>query len=131
MKIITFFLSWLLVMTMCISCDKNESDENVVTITIEKPSDNTKIDDASKVEISILFTAEEQIHKFHVLVTPVSDPAQKILNYEQLAHSTNLQYVETLDLSSFPANAQFRLTVEACGDHDCNGTYEKTITFSI
>lgn len=131
MKTISFFLSFFLLMTVSTSCDKKESDESVVTITIEKPADNAIIEDASKVDISILFSAEEQIHKFHVEVTPVSDPSQKILDYEQLAHSTELQYVETLNLSAFPANSRFTLTVEACGDHDCNGRYEKSITFSI
>lgn len=131
MKSIFFFLSCFFVLSFFLSCDKNESDKNIVNITIEKPVENGKIEDASKVEISVFFSAKEQIHKFNVVLTPTSNPAQKLLDYEQLAHSSGVQYVNMVDLSAFPVNTGFTLKVEACGDHDCNGVYTKSITFSI
>lgn len=131
MKSISFFLSCFFVLSFLLSCDNKESDQNIVNITFEKPVENAKMEDPSKVEISVLFSAEDQIHKFHVVLTPTSNPAQKLLDYEQLAHTSGFQYVNTVDLSAFPENTGFTLKVEACGDHDCNGVYTKSITFNI
>ncbi|BDS10412.1 hypothetical protein [Aureispira anguillae] len=115
------------------SCTTAEEEvHNHISITIDAPANNSTVADPSAVEIDIDLTAEIELHDVEITLSDNNNT--NIAPFDPMdvhVHAKSHHVHETINLSNYPAGSQFKLTVEACEDHDCAEKETKTITFSI
>lgn len=128
-----FYLLPLFALLALTSCEKDDDDhgDNDITIEFLSPSAGQVVTDASNVEISIRLTATEENEDTEIYLYPANDPDQTLLEKEIHEHEKVIEFMQTVDLSSFASGTAFILKVEACLDHDCNEQKEQFIQFSI
>lgn len=125
------FMFGLFSLSFLVSCNKESSNQNEVTITIEKPQNNQVVENSSDVEILINFSAPEIIHRITIKVANVNSPEILLFNHDQLIHKTQVTFSDQLDLSPYKPGDTFIMKVTACGDHDCSQIFESSVSFKL
>lgn len=126
-------LSFLSVMVLLSSCNKDDDDhdDNEITISILEPTSGEAFADASEVHIHIEIEATDENHEVEIKLHPEGDVNDLILDYDEHSHDQTIEFEQDLDLSSYPSGTEFHLEVEACVDHDCEETETADVEFSI
>ncbi|MGB1241961.1 MAG: hypothetical protein ACPG49_05540 [Chitinophagales bacterium] len=115
-------LSFLSLGLLISSCDKDDdNDSNVITITIEEPTEGEVITlaNCADVHIHIDVLASDENHEIEVVLHPEGDVDDKIIDYDAHEHDSLIEFAQEVDLCSYPSGTCFHLEVAACVDHDC------------
>jgi len=124
----------LLPLLLLFACsDEGDSNVNEVTITIfnPEPDDTIPVEGADAVRINVDFEATMENHLVELLLYPVQDQQNRIINYLDTASDPLIRYIEEVDLSSFATGTEFQLKASACADDPCGATGYTTVNFKI
>lgn len=113
--------------------DDHDHDHAEATITFDEPANNEVIPlaSANDVHIHIEFVWDGEGHGIEVKLHPTSDANDLIIDYDQHSHDATVTFMQDVDLSSYPAGAEFHLEAKACEDHDCEESVTEEIHFSL
>ena len=115
-----YFCAFVVLGLVITSCgDDDEHGENTVTITINAPLNGAVISECSNVSIQVDFVATDENHETEIILHPVEDASDKIIDYDGHDHDKEFTFTQDIDLCSYVAGTCFRLAVDACVDHDC------------
>ncbi|WNJ17102.1 hypothetical protein [Pontibacter sp. G13] len=113
------------------ACDEDETAS--ITITFEHPTAGEIVEDASDVEIHIHAEGVDggEVDDMEVVLHPEGNVDDKIIDFDEHTHAESYEFIEKVDLSSYPSGTTFHLEVNICGDHDCELSKSEDIEFSI
>jgi hypothetical protein len=119
------------------SCDDDDDDhdhdhgDNEITITIEEPTDGEVITECDDVHVHIEITATDEIHDVEIVLHPEGDVDDKIIDYDEHSHESELDFDQDVNLCSYDAGQCFHLEVKVCKDHDCEETETAEVEFCL
>lgn len=122
-------ISFSLLIFSFLSCSKSE--DNQITITFVSPQADAVVANKSSVLIHVNFVATDENHEVKVVLHPDDDKSNNIINWKEHSHRKNVEFMQTVDLSSFPAGTKFHLEAIACLDEDCTSEIEEDIYFTL
>lgn len=115
-----FLLIALSVILMASSCHKHGPDDenNVVTITINKPAAAENID-VSNVNIEIVYEAVSLTHDIEIRIYPKNEPAEILYSHSEHLHRKNATITKSASFTGYPTGTEFILETSACIDQNC------------
>lgn len=128
-----FLASLALSVLSIVGCDKEDKhhhDHNDITIDVLKPMQDEVITDASEVYIHINFSASEGLEEIEIVLYAHGEE-DKIIDFDIHTHDTTYEFLENVDLSSYPAGTEFHLEIDVCEDHDCTEKAHKHLNFKL
>lgn len=117
-----------------VGCDKDDDhdhDHNDITINILEPMQDEVITDASNVTIHIMFEGTEDLEEIEIVLYAHENEEMKIIDFDNHTHAKTYEFLEEVDLSSYPAGTEFHLEIDVCEDHDCTEKVHKHLDFNL
>jgi hypothetical protein len=126
-------LPMILFLLMVVMAACGEKDAMVEgEIIFETPTAGAVVADPNQVNLQVrVTTSGDELHDLEITLTPQENPDDLILEFDGHEHEADYVFMESRNLSGYPAGTVFQLAVEACLDHDCETLIEDAITFSI
>ncbi len=132
-----YYLFIFVALAMCaVACDDDaddhddDHDDNMVTVTIQSPTDGGTIADCADVHIHVDVIASVENHEVEIVMYE-RDTEVEILDIDMHEHDAEILFEQDVDLCSFPTGTCFVLKVLACVDHDCEETSTATTEFCL
>ena len=105
---------------MASSCHKHGPDDenNVVTITINKPSAAQNVN-VSNIDIEIVYVATSLTHDIEIRIYPKNEPSEILYSHTEHLHRKNATVTKSASITGYPAGTEFVLETSACIDLNC------------
>jgi len=128
-----YLFAFILLGTVFTSCGDDDDHSNEITITIDEPMNGETIAmaDCGNVLIHVEIVASDENHEIEIVLHPEGDVNDKILDVDLHDHDIEIEFIQNVNLCSYPAGTCFYLEVEACVDHDCAEKSEADAEFCL
>ena len=128
-----YLCAFLVLGVFVTSCgdDDEEPGTNTITITIEEPTPDEVVADCSDVHVHVEISASDENHEVKIILHPEGNVDDKIINYDEHDHDKVIEFIQDVDLCTYPAGQCFHLEVEACVDHDCEEKTTADVEFCL
>ncbi len=124
------YFSFVMIAAACMGCHGHDDGNNTILIDILRPGEGEVIANPSKTDLWVNFTATGELHEIEIELYQKDEREEKIFYFEKHVHDKNLEFRESIDLSSFPKGTFFDLEIKACLDEKCNSFIKEEISFS-
>jgi len=130
--LLTFLFIGLVIIPSC-KDDDGDSENNMITITIDEPMNEESIAMANcgDVHIHIDIEASVENHEIEIILHPEGDVNDKIIDKDMHDHDKVINFEQEVDLCSYAAGTCFHLEVAACIDHDCETKERADVEFCL
>lgn len=132
-NLFSYLAALVTVLTLLLLSSCKEDPIGILEIDFEEPMAGEVVADASDVHIHIHLHAMNgaEVGDLEVELHPDGDVSDKIIEFDDHIHKEEHDFVQDVDLSSYPSGTVFHLEVKVCGDHDCELSATDDIEFSI
>jgi len=121
----------LLAISACKKSDKNDDEDNEVTVLFTDVTTGLEIDDPAGFLYTVRWDAENGVHDVYTYLHPVGDETNRLVDFTDHPHVNGLLQAFPVDLSAFNSDDCFKIRAGGCGNDDCTTATWKEIEVCI